>query len=94
MIEFRKIENSFDPLFPTIYKLYKSAFPAIERRNLGALEAILNYEKRFEMDVLIKGEKSVGFFAYWTFERFVYVEHFAIDPNMRGHNIEIGRAHV
>jgi len=87
MIEFKKIENSSDPFFGKMYELYRSAFPAVERRSLGSLEQILNYDKNFEMDALLKDGDFVGFFNFWTFERFVFGEHFAIDPKMRGQNI-------
>lgn len=87
MIEFRKIENSSDPFFGKMYELYRGAFPAIERRNLGDLEHILNYDKNFEMDALLKDGEFVGFFNFWTFERFIFGEHFAIDSKMRGQNI-------
>ena len=39
------------------------------------------------MDALLKDGEFVGFFNFWTFERFVFGEHFAIDPKMRGQNI-------
>jgi len=87
MIEFKKIENSSDLLFVKMYELYRSAFPAVERRSLGSLEHILNYEENFEIDALLKDGEFVGFFTFWTFERFVFGEHFAIDSKMRGQNI-------
>lgn len=70
-----------------MYKLYQSAFPSSERRNLGGLEQILNHEKRFEAYALMKEDKFVGFFTYWLFDRFCYVEHFAIDDSLRGQNL-------
>ncbi|NDV47363.1 GNAT family N-acetyltransferase [Paludibacter sp. 221] len=87
MIDFQQITSSSDPLFDKMYHLYTHAFPAAERRSLGALESILNYEKRFEADVLMIDGYFVGFFTYWKFERFIYVEHFAVDPSLRGQNI-------
>lgn len=74
-------------LFGKIYELYLSAFPAVERRSLGSLEHILGRDKNFEMDALMKDGDFVGFFDFWTFGRFVYVEHFAVDSKMRGQNI-------
>ncbi len=86
-IRFKKIENSSDELFQKMYELYRNAFPPVERRNLGGLEYILNYEKRFEADALMVDGVFAGFFTFWTFDRFIYVEHFAIDADMRGKNI-------
>lgn len=87
MIEFKKIAGAGDPLFVKMYELYRSAFPASERRTLGALELVLNNEKRFEADALMKDGEFVGFFTYWLFDRFCYAEHFAVDPSLRGKNI-------
>lgn len=87
MIEFRKIGSSSEALFLPLYELYRKAFPASERRSLGDLECVLNHEKRFEANALMKENEFVGFFTYWAFDRFSYVEHFAVDPKMRGQNI-------
>ena len=87
MIEFQKIENSSDLLFSQMYELYQNAFPAVERRNLDSLAYVLDYEKNLEIDALMKDGDFVGFFNFWTFEQFVYVEHFAVDSKMRGQNI-------
>jgi ribosomal protein S18 acetylase RimI-like enzyme len=87
MIEFRKIENSANPLFGKLYELYESAFPAVERRILTDLEGVLNHDKRFKMAVLMKDSEFVGFFNYWQFESFIYAEHFAVNPKLRGQNI-------
>jgi len=87
MIEFRKIENSSDTLFTKIYALYRSAFPRAERRSLASFKAVLNNKKHFEMSALMKNNEFVGFITCWTFDCFVYVEHFAVDSKMRGQNI-------
>ena len=87
MIEFKKIENSSDLLFSKMYELYRSTFPVAEQRDLDGLEHVLNHDKNFEMDALMKSSDFVGFFDFWTFEHFVYVEHFAVDSKMRGQNI-------
>jgi ribosomal protein S18 acetylase RimI-like enzyme len=87
MIEFRKIEYSADPLFGKMYELYQNTFPAVERRNKCSLESVLNHDKRFVMAGLLKEGEFVGFFNYWQFDDFVYVEHFAVDPTLRGQNI-------
>lgn len=87
MIEFEKIKGSSDPLFTKMFELYRSAFPPSERRELGVLGHILDTEKRFVADALMKAGNFVGFFTYWTFGRFVYAEHFAVDPTLRGQNL-------
>jgi GNAT superfamily N-acetyltransferase len=87
MIDFRKIKSSVDPLFGKMYELCQSAFPAVERRTLDSLESILNHDTRFVMTGLLKDGEFVGFINHWQFERFVYAEHFAVNPKLRGQNI-------
>ena len=87
MINFERINNSSEKNFSKMYELYRTAFPPSERRSMGGLEHILNYEKRFEAYALMKEGEFVGFFTFWTFDRFVYAEHFAVDDNLRGQNI-------
>lgn len=87
MITFLKIANSSDPLFTRTYELYRLAFPPEERRSFGALEYVLNHRAGFEADALMKEGNFCGFFTYWNFDKFYYVEHFAVDPAMRGQNI-------
>lgn len=84
MITFRRIESVTDHYFTELYDLYSVAFPPGERRNWAGLEHELAYEKRFHAHALLQNDQFVGFFNYWTFERFLYLEHFAIDSNLRG----------
>ena len=87
MIEFKKIQNSSEPLFINMYELYQTAFPPVEQRTLEDLKAVLNYEKHFESYALLKENKFVGFFNYWIFDSFIYVEHFAVNEILRKQNI-------
>ena len=87
MIEFKKIEGSSDPLFARLYDLYREAFPPSERRTLDELKRILDTEPRFTASALMREGQFTGFFTYWTFDRFVYGEHFAVDPTLRGQNL-------
>ena len=87
MIEFRKVENSADVLFGKAYILYENSFPAVERRSLESLKQVLDHNKAFEMNALMIDGDFVGFFDFWRFDGFVFGEHFAVDPKMRGKNI-------
>lgn len=84
MITFKRIENDSDPLFGKMYDLYESAFPAVERRDATALKNAMKSENKFQVSALLKEDGFVGFFNDWHFDDFVYVEHFAISPELRG----------
>ena len=87
MIEFKKIEGSSDPLFAPMFELYHEAFPPSERRTLDDLTRILDTEPRFTASALMREGQFAGFFTHWTFDRFVYGEHFAVDSALRGQNL-------
>lgn len=72
--------------FPTsaeltaIEKLYTEAFPPEERRPWSSLAGDGNPELRS----IVRDGELAGMISYWHFGTFAYVEHFAIDPSLRG----------
>jgi len=87
MLNFYRINSVSDPLFEKLYNLYATAFSPSERRSWSALEHELSYEKRFHVHALLKNDHFVGFFNYWVFERFYYIEHFAVTSKLRDQQI-------
>lgn len=87
MLKYQQILDEKEPLFNNIYKLYVTAFPANERRTKKEFVRTLEKEKKFNVYALIRDEKFVGFITLWFFEKFIYVEHFAIDTHLQGQNI-------
>lgn len=87
MLSFHRINNVSDLLFSNLFNLYALAFPTAERRTWAGLEYELNYEKRFFAQAILRDEKFVGLLNYWTFDRFFYIEHFAVSPTMRDQHI-------
>ncbi|WP_081676841.1 GNAT family N-acetyltransferase [Paenibacillus alvei] len=41
----------------------------------------------YHCEVIIEDDEFIGLIFYWRTERFSYIEHFAINPNMRGNNL-------
>jgi ribosomal protein S18 acetylase RimI-like enzyme len=87
MINFYRINSIDDAFFSEFYELYANSFPSAQRRNWAGLDRELNNEKRFCAHALIQNDLFVGFFNYWTFERFFYIEHFALVPAFRSQKI-------
>lgn len=71
--------------------LFESAFPDEERPPFGELKY---RNKNFHFKVATNdaggGSDPVGILTYWTFDGFVYIEHFAIAEELR--NQGIGKA--
>ncbi len=80
MITLRKISECN---FSEIYKKLENAFPYEERRDFKDYEIYFK-NKHFLPFEIIDVEKAVGFINLWVFDNFVYVEHLAIDPEIRG----------
>lgn len=80
-----KADNS--PIWSEVWSLYVSSFPQYERREeLCHKEALKN--RRFITKIAID---DVGNFLallfYWHNDDFIYIEHLAVNPKMRGANI-------
>jgi len=67
--------------------LYEQAFPPCERRDTAAWQRLLTSEPLFCAEAIHAEEVFVGFISFWDFGRFVYVEHFAVCPDVRGGGI-------
>jgi len=87
MLNFQRIDSVSNPHFLNLFNLYTQSFPSSERRSWAGLEMELMSENSFNAHVLLQNDKFVGFLNYWTFERFLYIEHFAVSSNLRGKNI-------
>lgn len=88
-MEFRDLEVKD---YPSFLKLYNESFPENERRIYKSAEHVANFIKekggKFHGFVYDDGgDDFLGFMTYWTFEGYVYIEHFAVDPAHRGKNI-------
>lgn len=88
-MEFRNLEEKD---YQAFLKLYNESFPENERRLYKSAEHVANFVKEkggkfhaFAIDD--GGGLFLGFLSYWTFEGYVYVEHFAVEPAHRGKNI-------
>lgn len=85
---FNRIQSSEDIFIQQMLQLYESAFPQEERRHKSALLKKIIEEPRFSCNAILSDDKSfLGLFNYWDFGRFCYVEHFAIEPNIRNNGI-------
>lgn len=77
--------------YPDFLALYEEAFPAEERRpykDAAELEHFIKMKGgKFHAYAAKDGDLFLGFLSYWTFEGYVYVEHFAVRPEHRGRNI-------
>ncbi len=86
-MNFYRILGVDDVHFNDFYNLYRTAFPASERRSWAGLDREFNTESKFYANALMQQDEFVGFFNYWIFEKFFYIEHFALISKFRGQRI-------
>ena len=86
MIELNRITRRED-MPETLMRLYEESFPDEERRNRKQLLYLLeNRDDLFFCEIRYDG-RSAGLFVYWRLNGFYFLEHLAIFPAMRNHNI-------
>jgi ribosomal protein S18 acetylase RimI-like enzyme len=73
-----------DALADKISYTYESSFPEDERRDFYLVRQLIRAESAFSLYALTKGDLYVGFLSAWVFEKFTYIEHFAIESTLRG----------
>ena len=86
MITFTNLEDSDHSHFAQ--ELFEEAFPEQERPPFSSLRQ--RDAGKFHFLVAENGDDPVGILTYWTFDEFVYIEHFAIAEELR--NQGLGKA--
>lgn len=87
MISLTPLAESDHPHFAK--ELFESAFPDEERPPFGEIKK-RNTDKFHFLVATLADDEPVGILTYWTFEDFLYIEHFAIAEELR--NQGLGKA--
>lgn len=82
-MENKRICNLLQDDFPDFWNLYNKSFPFIERRDLKQQARALE-NSAFNLVSFYEEDKYLGFLAFWDFPSYIYLEHFAINENLRG----------
>ena len=82
-LTFRRLTSTNDPAFAPAMRLYESSFPLHEQRLPESQRMIMSHPE-YHFDVIFDGGTFVGDMLYWRTDLFAYVEHFCIEPNLRG----------
>jgi GNAT superfamily N-acetyltransferase len=88
MIQLTDLSQSDHPHFAK--DLFESAFPDEERPPFGELKNRNKDKFHFMVATNDDGDEPIGILTYWTFDEFIYIEHFAIDEDLR--NQGLGKA--
>lgn len=78
-----RITRKQSPFYEDFIALYRNSFPLFEQRTeeqqIQAFSSSV-----YHLNIYMNGDIFAGFIAYWEFDRYLYIEHFAICPDLRG----------
>lgn len=72
--------------FNSFYELMSEAFPPIERRYLENQKKLLENDC-YKIVGYKENNKVIAFIASWEFEKFNFIEHFAVGDSYRGNGM-------
>lgn len=80
------IKTITDQHWDQMWAIYQESFPDYERRKLEShMKAYDNLG--FRTQIAVEDDKLLALFFYWVHKDFLYIEHIAVNPQMRGNNI-------
>lgn len=65
-------------------QLWIASFPENERRDTDAQRSNADNNRIFNYMLATENGMPIGLFTYWDFGKFIYCEHFATSPDVRG----------
>ena len=71
------------PVYGWFAALYAASFPIFEQRTRQQQECAFS-SANYHVTVYEENDVFIGFIAFWEFDAYVYIEHCAIDPGLRG----------
>lgn len=80
------IAPSESKLWQQVWMLYNESFPEYERRRINA-HAMASEDPAYHTTIVIENGNLLALLFYWEFDGRLYIEHFAVNPTMRGRNV-------
>lgn len=78
-----RLSDTTSPLYKEFETLYAKSFPVFEQRT-QTQQAVAFASPYYHLDLYYEDHVFIGFIAYWQFEQYSYVEHFAVHDMHRG----------
>lgn len=77
------VDSCIHPLYKSFQDLYCTSFPIFEQRSVSQqVKAFQN--ERYKLLAFTENDLFLGFISYWEFDAYCYVEHFAVNTDLRG----------
>lgn len=81
-----RITGDKDRFYDSFYQIYSTSFPDFEQRD-SAQQLYAFGCGNYHLQCTVKDDTLLSFVGYWEFEGFIYIEHFAVNPQFRGESI-------
>lgn len=83
MISLKRITSADSEEYAFVEKLLTVSFPLEEYRPLKHWKDHTDTNELFNNNVVLDGNEPVGLMTIWSLDGFSYIEHFAINPELR-----------
>ena len=78
-----EVKSSSAQIYRQFKRLYEESFPLSEQRTEFQQKMAFESE-RYRLVCHEENNVLVGFISYWDFDNFIYIEHFAVNKDLRG----------
>ncbi len=79
------INSTLQKEFKKAWKLYEDSFPSSEKRVIAEQEKTF-FKEQYKFLTIFDDDLFVGILTFWEIEDFIFIEHLAINPELRGQN--------
>lgn len=83
-MDFKQITTKDFKYYSSVEKLLVNSFPKNEYRDLNDFSDYSDSNPLFHNNIILEKDQMLGVITYWSFQRFTYIEHFAIEKSMQG----------
>lgn len=82
-MEFIRIKSKDDYYWKDLMKIYRKSFPLYEQINaMNQLEVLK--DENYYCTAICENKNLIGLLFYWNIDKYIYIEHLAISPKLRG----------
>ena len=92
-IKLEQLSKNDKNILAVATKLYDQAFPYLEKRNESEQQRVMS-KSNYHFDIITDEGKFVGILAYWKNDNFIFIEHFAVLPELRGRGYATGALNI
>lgn len=87
VLDREKLIEIYKDDFDSFFKVMEKSFPEIERRTYEGQKELFDESQYRVLGYKNNNNEVTAFIAFWEFDDFHFIEHFAVDEELRGNGI-------